>query len=181
MIADVVTPDSRTVRSGSADGPPRQRLDIYLDECGTRLSFLIFLLISTRAERSSSARAAVASSRRSPSSGHHTSIPRARTFPGPVSYGRNRPRHRPSPLEALEALLHRRSASPVILRPNRSREWIRGEFLVLPGLFPFRGVSPAPMNGRRHRRRTCCRLRRGSEVRHRGRSAWEARTVRRSD
>ena len=57
--------------------------------------------------------------------------------PRPVSYGRNRPRHRPSPLEALEALLHRRSASPVIPRPNRSWEWIRGEFLVLPGLFPL--------------------------------------------
>ena len=81
--------------------------------------------------------------------------------PRPVSYGRNHPRHRPSPLEVLEALLHRRSASPVF--------------------FPFLGVSPAPVNGRRRRRRTCCRLWRGSEVRYRGRSAWEARTVRRSD
>ena len=57
--------------------------------------------------------------------------------PRPVSYGRNRPRHRPSPLEALEALLHRRSASPVVLHSNRPREWIRGEFLVLPVLFPL--------------------------------------------
>src|SRR6185369_8066379 len=37
----------------------------------------------------------------------------------------------------LEALLHRRSASPVILHPNQSQEWIRGELLVLPGLFPL--------------------------------------------
>ena len=47
------------------------------------------------------------------------------------------PRHRWSPWEALEALLHRRSASPVVLHLNRPREWIRGEFLVLPGLFPL--------------------------------------------
>ena len=91
------------------------------------------------------------------------------------------PHHRRTPLELLEALLHHRSASPVVLRSNRPREWIRGEFLVLPGLFPFRGVSPAPVNGRRRRRRTCCRLQRGSEVRYRGRSAWEVQTVRRSD
>ena len=32
-------------------------------------------------------------------------------------------------------MLHRRSASPVVLHLNRPREWIRGEFLVLPGLF----------------------------------------------
>ena len=82
------------------------------------------------------------------------------------------PRHRRSPWEALEALLHRRSDSPVVLRSNLLREWIRGEFLVLPGLFPFRGVSPASVNGRRRRRRTCCRLWRGSKVMHRGRSAW---------
>ena len=47
------------------------------------------------------------------------------------------PRHHRSPWEALEALLHRRSASPVVHRSNRPREWIRGEFLVLPGLFPL--------------------------------------------
>ena len=47
------------------------------------------------------------------------------------------PRHRRSPWEALEALLRRRSASPVVLRSNRPREWIRGEFVVLPGLFPL--------------------------------------------
>src|SRR6185503_2090526 len=57
--------------------------------------------------------------------------------PRPASYGRNHPRHRRSPWEALEALLHRRSASPVVLRSNRPQEWIRGEFLVLPGLFPL--------------------------------------------
>ena len=60
------------------------------------------------------------------------------------------PRHRRSPWEALEALLHRRSASPVVLRSNRPQEWIRGEFLVLPGLFPLpwcvagTGERPSP-------------------------------------
>ena len=45
--------------------------------------------------------------------------------------------------------------------------------LCSPVFFPFCGVSPAPVNGRRRRRRTCCRLWRGSKVMHRGRSAWE--------
>ena len=65
------------------------------------------------------------------------------------------PHHRRTPLELLEALLDHRSASPVVLRSNRPREWIRGEFLVLSGLFPFCGVSPAPVDGHRHRRRIC--------------------------
>ena len=106
----------------------------------------LFLLTSSRAERSSSARAVVAPFRRSPSSGHQTSIPRAGTFlgtsstfpnPSPASPRKESPNHRPSPLEVLEALLHRRSASPVVLHSNRPREWIRGEFLVLPSLFPL--------------------------------------------
>ena len=101
-------------------------------------------LPSIRDERSSSARPVVAPFRRSPSSGHQTSIPCASTFPSTSSTSSNpqpaspRPeslRHRRSPLEPLEALLHHRSTSPVVLRPNRPREWIRGELLVLPGPF----------------------------------------------
>jgi len=91
------------------------------------------------------------------------------------------PHHRRLPLEVLEALL------PVdpLLRSSSARTDRGNEFVVsslcFPVFFPFRGVSPAPVNGRRRRRRTCCRLRRGSEVRYRGRSAWEVRTVRRSN
>src|SRR6185503_18694655 len=62
----------------------------------------------------------------------HLPQPPARLFPG-----RNRSNHHRSPLEPLGALLHRRSASPVVLRPNRPREWIRGELFILPGLFPL--------------------------------------------
>jgi len=91
------------------------------------------------------------------------------------------PRHRRLPLEVLEALLH---VDP-LLRSSSARTDRGNGFVVSslcsPIVFPFRGASPAPVNGRRRRRRTCCRLRRGSEVRYRGRSAWEARTVRRSD
>ena len=91
------------------------------------------------------------------------------------------PRHRRLPLEVLEALLH---VDP-LLRSSSART-DRGNGFVMSSLcsqvfFPFRGVSPAPVNSRRRRRRTCCRLRRGSKVMHRGRSAWEVRTVRRSD
>ena len=91
------------------------------------------------------------------------------------------PRHRRLPLEVLEALLR---VDP-LLRSSSART-DRGNGFVVSSLcfsvsFPFRGVSPAPVSGRRRRRRTYCRLRRRSEVRCRGRSAWEARTVRRSD
>ena len=70
--------------------------------------------------------------------------------PIPASPQPESPNHLRSPLEVLEALLHRRSASPVVLRSNRPREWIRGEFLVLPGLFPLpwcvagAGERPSP-------------------------------------
>ena len=75
--------------------------------------------------------------------------------------------------------------APPSIRPSSARTDRGNGFVVsslcFPVFFLFRGVSPAPVNGRRRRRRTCCRLRRGSKVMHRGRSAWEARTVRHSD
>jgi len=100
--------------------------------------------------------------------------------PRSASYGRNRPRHHRTPLEVLEAC----STVDPPLRSSSARTERGNGFVVsslcFPIIFPFRGVSPAPVNGRRRRRRTCCRLWRGSKVRYRGRSAWEARTVRRS-
>ena len=36
--------------------------------------------------------------------------------------------------------------------------------LCSPVFFPFRGVSPAPVNGRRRRRRTCCRRGAGQKL-----------------
>ena len=57
--------------------------------------------------------------------------------PSPASPRPESPNHRRSPLEALEALLHRRSASPVILRSNRPREWNHGESLVPLASFPL--------------------------------------------
>ena len=68
------------------------------------------------------------------------------TFPSPSSTfpnlqtGSSRPESFPPPPDAIggvEAQFHRRSASPVALRSNRPWEWIRGEFLVLSGLFPL--------------------------------------------
>ena len=136
-----------------ADGPlgvggrsARQRPDIYLDGCGTHLSFLSS---SSLRPEPSGARALAPSSppsvdlpppatkprffAREPSP---TPLPPSQT-PSPASPRPESPNHRRSPLEVLEALLHHRSASPVVLRSNRPREWIRGEFLVLSGLFPL--------------------------------------------
>ena len=91
------------------------------------------------------------------------------------------PRHRRLPLEVLEACS---TVDPPLwsssARTDRGNGFVVSS-LCFPVFFSFRGVSPAPVNGRRRRRRTCCRLRRGSKARHRGRSAWEVRTVRRSD
>ena len=101
----------------------------------------------------------------------HLPKPPVRLLPG-----RNRPTPTGHHWRCLK-LAPRQSASPVILRLNRPREWIRGEFLVLPGLFPF----PWRVAGAGERSPpSCCRLWRGSKIRYRGRSAWEARTVRRS-
>ena len=86
--------------------------------------------------------------------------------------GRNRPHHHRTPLEVLEAC----STVDPPLRSSSARTDHGNGFVVsslcFPVFFPFRGVSPAPVNGRRRRRRTWCRLRRGSKVMHRGRSDY---------
>ena len=92
--------------------------------------------------------------------------------------GRNRPHHRRTPLEVLEAC----SAVDPPLWSSSTRTDHGNGFVVSPlcltAFFPFHGVSPTQEHGRRRRCRPCCRLGRGSEIRYRGRSAWEARTVR---
>ena len=94
--------------------------------------------------------------------------------------GRNRPHHRQTPLEALEAC----STAEPPLRSSSTRTDRGNGFVVsslcITAFFHFHGASPTQEHGRRRRRRPCCRLGRGLEIRYRGRSAWEARTVRRS-
>ena len=94
--------------------------------------------------------------------------------------GRSRPHHRQTPLEALEAC----STAEPPLRSSSTRTDRRNGFMVsslcITAFFPFHGASPTQEHGRRRRRRPCCLLGRGLEIRYRGRSAWEARTVRRS-
>ena len=127
-------------------------------------SFLI--PTSTRDERSSSAHAVVASFRRSPSSGHHTSIPRASTFPSTSSTFPNPPAqllpsgiapatagHHWSRLKlcsTVDPLLRSSSA-----RTDRGNGFVESS-LCSPVFFPFRWAPPAPVNGRR--RRACCHL-----------------------
>ena len=144
--------DGMNVTSSVADSPlgsggrsARQHPDIYLD-CGTRLSYPpphfhrpeTSELVRSRHRRPlpliSLLRPQNLDSSRENLPWHllHLPQPPARHLPG-----RNRLNHHRSPLEPLGALLHRRSASPVVLRPNRPREWIRGELFVLPGLFPL--------------------------------------------
>ena len=140
----------------------RQRPDIYLDGRGTHLSFLFSsssFFDQRRAELVRSPRRRPLSSislLRPPNlNSSRGNLPRHLLhLPQPLDRLLTAgiiPYHRRSPWKVLEALLHRRSASPVVLRSNRPREWVRGEFLALPGLFPFRGESPAPVNGRRRR------------------------------
>ena len=95
--------------------------------------------------------------------------------------GQNRPHYRRTPLEVLEVC----STVDPPLRSASTRTDRGNGFVVSPLCFtaffpPFHGVSPAPEHGLRRRRRPCCRLGRGSEISYRGRSAWEARTVRQS-
>ena len=141
-----VTPASRIVRSGSADGPPgNAQIFIWMDVGPTCHSSLPPHFVQSRAELKRSRRRRPLpsisllqppnlDSSRGNLSRHllHLPQPLDRLLTAGII-----PRHRRSPWEALEALLHRRSASPVVLRSNRPREWIRVEFLVLPGLFPL--------------------------------------------
>ena len=186
----IVTPASRTVRAGPADSPPGiAQIFIWMGVGPTRHFSLPPHFVQSRAEPS--ARAVVAPSPsisllRPPNlDSSRGNLPRHLLhLPKPLDRLLTAgiiPRHRRLPLEVLEALLH---VDP-LLRSSSARTDRGNGFVVSslcsPVFFPFRGVSPAPVNGRRRRRRTCCRLWRGSKVMYRGRSAWEVRTVRRSD
>ena len=187
-----VTPSKNCGRSARGRWTIRQATPRYLSGwTWDPPVILIFLLTSSRAERSSSARAVVAPSVdlpppttklrflvQEPSS----APPPPSQTPSPAS-----PRPESSPATAGH---HGRCLKPCstvdpLLRSSSARTDRGNGFVVSslcsPVFFPFCGVSPAPVNGRRRRRRPCCcRLGRGSEIRYRGRSAWDARTVRRS-
>ena len=140
--------NTRLADSPRGDGgqSAKHRPDIYLDGCGTHSSFLSSSSLCPEpsgAERSRRRRPFPSISLLRPpnldsSRGNlprhplHLSKPLDRLLTAGIL-----PHHRRTPLELLEALLHHRSASPVVLRSNRPREWIRGEFLVLSGLFPL--------------------------------------------
>jgi len=91
--------------------------------------------------------------------------------PSPASSGRNRPNRRRSPLEPLEAC----STVDPLLRSSSARTDRGNGFVVSslcsPAFFPFRCAPPVPVNGRRRRRRACCRLLCGVK-------GYESRTVR---
>ena len=142
----IITPALRTVRSGSADGPPgNAQIFIWMDVGPTCHSSLPPHSVQSRAELVRSPHRcplpSISLLRPPNPDSSHGNLPRHLLhLPQPLDRLLTAgiiPRHRRSPWEALEALLHRRSASPVFLRLNRPQEWIRGEFLVLPGLFPF--------------------------------------------
>ena len=140
----IVTHASRTVRSGSADGPPDNvQIFIWMDVGPTCYSSLPPHFVQSRAELECSRRCrplpSISLLRPPNLDSSRGNLPRHLLhLPQPLDRLLTAgiiPRHRRSPWEALEALLHRRSASPVVLLPNRPREWVRGEFLALPGLF----------------------------------------------
>ena len=140
----IVTPASRTVRSGPADSPPGiAQIFIWMDVGPTRHFSLPPHFVQSRAELVRSPRRRPLPSislirppnldslrKNLPRHLLHLPQPLDRLLTAKIIH-----RHHRSPWEALEALLHHRSASPVVLRPNRRREWIQGEFLVLPVLF----------------------------------------------
>ena len=77
----------------------------------------------------------------------------------------------------LEALLHRRSASPSSSARTNHENGFVVSYLCSLVFFPFRCGSPAQGNGRR-RRRACCHLSCDVKKMNRGRSAQGARTIR---
>src|SRR6185312_2429548 len=179
----IVTTASRTVRAGPADGPPEVMPRYLSGRSWDPLVISLFFLFSSgaRAPAPSSPLTSISLLRPPNLDSLRGNLPRHLLhLPKPL----NRlltagiiPRHRRLPLEVLEALLH---VDP-LLRSSSARTDRGNGFVVSsmcsPVFSTFRGVSPAPVNSRRRRRRTCCRLRRGSKVMHRGRSAWEVRTV----
>ena len=142
----IVTPASRTVRAGPVDSPPGiVQIFIWMVVGPTCHSSLPPHSVQSRAElvRSPRRRSLPSISLLRPPNldSSRGNLPRHLLhLPQPLDRLLTVgiiPRHRRSPWEVLEALLHRLSASPVVLRSNRPREWVRGEFLALPGLFPL--------------------------------------------
>ena len=84
---------------------------------------------------------------------HCTSTSLARAFPG----GNRRPYHRPPWERRPSSASSRRSASSVLLHPNRPWEWIPGELLHLPHPFPG-PFSAAPCAARAAIHHGCARL-----------------------
>ena len=115
---------------------------------------------------------------RSPSSGHHTSIPCASIFPSTSSTFPNpqpsfsRPESPPPPPVTIGARWKLCSTVDPLLRSSSARNDRKNGFVVSylcsPAFFPFRCAPPASVNGRR---RACCRLSRGVK-------RYELRTVR---
>ena len=185
----IVTTATRTVREVTADSP-RGVAQIFIwmvvgPTCHFSLPPLFF---QSRADL-------VPSPQRSPSSSISLLRPpdldsSRRNFPRHLLHlpqtldrllpGRNRPHYRRTPLEVLEVCS---TVDPPLqsssTRTDRGNEFVVSS-LCFTAFFPFHGASPAQEHDRRRRRRPCCRLGRGSEISYRGRSAWEARTVRQS-
>ena len=84
---------------------------------------------------------------------HRTSTSLARAFPG----GNRRPYRRPPWERRPSSASSRRSASPVLLHPNRPWEWIPGELLHLPHPFPG-PFSTAPCTAHAAIHHGCARL-----------------------
>jgi len=182
MIA--VTPASRTVSSVLADGPPGNvQIFIWMDVGPTCHSFVPSHFVQSRAELERSRRRrplpSISLFRPPNLDSSRENLPRHLLHPPkpPVRLlpGRNRPTtaghhgRRLKPCSTVDPFL--RSSSD---RTDRGNGFVVSSSCS-PAFFLFRGVSPAPVNDRRRRRRTCCHLWRGSKVRHRGRSAVESR------
>ena len=183
--------NNRHADSPRGDGgqSARRRPDIYLDGVGpTRQSSLLPLSFQSRAElelpRQRSLSPSISLLRPPDLDSSRRNLPRhllhLSQTPDRLLPGRNRPHHRRTPLGVLEAC----STADPPLRSSSTRTDRGNGFVVsllyFTAFFPFHGVSSAPEHGLHRRRHPCCRLGRRSEISYRGRSAWEARTVRRS-
>ena len=160
-----------------------QRIEVWWPEEGDRRKRAAAELAD---ELRSSARPAVAPFLRSPSFGHHTSIPCANIFPSTSSTFPNlqpahsRPESPPPPPVTIGARLKLCSAVDPFLQSSSARTDRKNGFVVSYlcslAFFPFRCAPPAPVNGRR--RRACCCLSCDVKKTNRGRSTQGGRTVR---